>query len=49
MNQINNPNKDIFESKIAEKQPLVVTNILNELSFTSDELEGKQSKELKKK
>ena len=49
INQINNPNKEIFESKLREKQPLVATNILNELSFTLDELDGKHSKQLKKK
>lgn len=49
INQINNPDKEVFESKLREKQPLVTTNILNELSFTSDELDGKDSKQLKKK
>lgn len=49
INQINNPDKDSFENMISKKQPLVVTNVLGELSFTEDEVNERDNKGLKNK
>lgn len=49
INQINNPDKDSFENMVNQKQPLVVTNVLGELSFSQEEISEKDNDSLKNK
>jgi hypothetical protein len=49
INQVNNPEKDVFEKMINQKQPLVITNVLGELAFTTEEIEQRDNDSLKKK
>lgn len=49
INQINNPEKNLFETTLREKQPTVMTNVLGELSFSIDEINQKDNENLKKK